>query len=214
MLTVYTPNDVADLLGFDLDIVTEMAEAGRLSGFEVDGEWRISHEALEVDLRSIQASRSRPKPYPLAFHGKESRGTYPSPEAEAPSPHEAHQLEESFQVSIEIENDTSFSGNFYLRLLAEGDNDKWKNFEGTPCSLRDAMLTVQGHISPGEVLPLFNGTLHGHVGDRLFVTVPRQDGIDVSVEKVYVLHDDTGIKLLLKRSGIFNRRNALQFQRP
>ncbi|MDK1021529.1 MAG: hypothetical protein QGD90_07820 [Candidatus Hydrogenedentes bacterium] len=213
MLTVYTPNEVAGLLDFDLGIVTEMAETGRLSGFEVDGEWRITHEALVVDLRRMQASRARSKPLPPASLGGEPWSAAPSPDAEAPSPHEAHQLEESFQLNIEIENNTSFSGDFHLRLLAEGDNDKWKNFEGTACDLRDATVTIQGHLSPGEVIPLFNGILHGNVGDRLFVTVPQQDGIDVPIEKVYVLHADTGIKLLLTQSGIFKKRNALQFQR-
>ena len=213
MQTVYTPNEVAGLLSLDLDIVTEMAETGRLSRFEVDGEWRITHETLVVDLRRMQASRGRPKAFPLAPVDEKTLGAVPSPDAGAPPPHEAHQFEESFRVSIEIENDTSFSGDFHLRLLAEGDNDKWKNFEGTPCDLRDAMVTVQGHLSPGKVIPLFNGTLHGQVGDRLFVTVPRQDGIDVPAEKVYVLHADTGIKLLLTRSGIFTKRNALQFRR-
>ena len=80
------------------------------------------------------------------------------------------------------------------------------------CNLRDAELIVQGHLVPGEVLSLFNGSLHAHIGDRLFVTVPEQDGIDVPAEKVYVLHADTGIKLLLTQSGIFSKRNALRFQ--
>ncbi len=213
MLTIHTPDEVAGLLGLDLDTVTEMAETARLSGFDLDGEWRITHEALVIDLRRMQASRGRPKPFPLAFSEEETRSAAPSPDTGAPSPHEAHQFEESFQVSIEIENDTSFSGDFHLRLLAEGDNDKWKNFDGKPCDLRDAMVTVQGHVGPGEVVPLFNRTLHGHLGDRLFVTVPQQEGIDVPVEKVYVLHADTGIKLLLTQSGIFKKRNALQFHR-
>ncbi len=213
MLTVYTPNEVAGLLGLDLGTVIEMAEIGRLSSFELDGEWRITHEALIIDLRRMQASRGRPRPFPPAFSGEETRSAMSTPDAGPPSSHEVHDPKESFQVSIEIENDTSFSGDFHLRLLAEGDNDKWKNFEGDPCELRDAMVTIEGHVDPGEVVPLFNRTLHGDVGDRLFVTVPEQDGVDVPTEKVYVLHADTGIKLLLTQSGIFKKRNALQFQR-
>jgi len=51
------------------------------------------------------------------------------------------------------------------------------------------------------------------MGDRLFITVPEQDGIDAPAEKVYVLHADTDIKLRLTQSGIFSKRNTLHFQR-
>ena len=213
MQIVYTPREVADLLGLDPDLLGEMIEVGRLSGFRLDNEWRISHDALLADLRRMQVARGTPKRLPLAAIGKELPSLEEPLGDEEVVPEETAHLQETFQVSIEIENDTSYDGNFHLRLLAEGDNDKWKDFDGMECNLRDAELMVQGHLAPGEVLSLFNGTLHAHVGDRLFVTVPQQEGIDVPAEKVYVLDADTGIKLLLTQSGFFSKRYALQFQR-
>ena len=212
MQMLYTPREVAGLLGLDTDLVTEMAEVGRLSGFRLDKEWRISHEALLYDLRRMLAARGAPKRLPLAPIGEELAPLDRLLPAQEIVPEETDDLQETFRVNIQIENATSYAGDFHLRLLAEGNNDKWKNFDGVECNLRDAELIVQGHLVPGEVLSLFNGSLHAHIGDRLFVTVPEQDGIDVPAEKVYVLHADTGIKLLLTQSGIFSKRNALRFQ--
>ena len=213
MQIVYTTSEVADLLGLDPDLVGEMVEVGRLSGFRLDNEWRISRNALLDDLRRMLVARGTPKRLPLAPMGEELPPIDEPLRDDVIVPEETGDLHESFKVSIEIENDTSYAGDFHLRLLAEGDNDTWKDFDGMECNLRDAELMVQGRLAPGEVLSLFDGTLHAHVGDRLFVTVPEQEGIDVPAEKVYVLDADTGIKLLLTQSGFFSKRYALQFQR-
>ncbi len=213
MQTFYTPREIADLLGLDLDHVGEMAKTGQLSGFRLDNEWRISHDALLADLRRMKEARGRPKRLPLAPIDEELPSLDQALIAEEIVPEDTGKIQETFQVSIEIENDTSYTGDFHLRLLAEGDNDTWKNFDGMECNLHDAELMVRGHLAPGEVLSLFHGTLHAHVGDRLFVTVPEQEGIDVPAEKVYVLDADADIKLLLTQSGFFSKRNALQFQR-
>ena len=213
MQIVYTPPEVADLLGLDLDVVGRMAETGQLSGFRLDDEWRISHEALLADLRRMKVARGRPKSLPLAALEEELPPLDQAFHDQDIAPEASEEPHETFHVSIEIENATSYAGDFHLRLLAEGNNDTWKNFDGMACNLRDAELIVQGHLVPGEVLSLFNGTLHALVGDRLFVTVPEQDGIDVPAEKVYVLNADTDIKLLLTQSGFFSKRKALQFQR-
>lgn len=213
MQIVYTPPEVADLLGLDLDLVNEMAETGRLSGFRLDDEWRISHVALLADLRRMKEARGRPEPLPLAALEEELPPLDQAFHDQDIAPEASEEPHETFRVSIEIENDTSYTGGFHLRLLAEGDNDTWKNFEGIECNLHDAEVTVQGHLVPGEVRSLFNGTLLARVGDRLFITVPEQDGIDAPAEKVYVLHADTDIKLLLTQRGFFSKRNTLHFQR-
>ena len=213
MQMLYTPREIANLLGLDLDRVGEMAETGQLSGFRLDNEWRISHDALLVDLCRMKEARGGPKHIPLAPI-KEELPPLDQPLHDQEIAVEEYEVpHETFRVSIEIENDTSYAGGFHLRLLAEGDNDTWKNFEGIECSLHDAEVTIQGHLVPGEVRSLFNGTLQAHVGDRLFITVPEQDGIDAPAEKVYVLDADADIKLLLTQSGFFSKRNALQFQR-
>lgn len=213
MQIVYTPAEVAGLLGLDLDLMGRMADTGQLSGFRLNGEWRISHDALLADLLRMKEARGGPKRLPLAPIDEELPPLGQPLHDQDAAPEESGIPHETFRISIEIENDTSYTGGFHLRLLAEGDNDTWKNFEGIECNLHDAEVTVQGHLVPGEVRSLFNGTLQAHVGDRLFITVPEQDGIDAPAEKVYVLHSDTDIKLLLTQSGFFSKRKALQFQR-
>ncbi len=213
MQTVYTPPEVADLLGLDLVLVNEMAESGRLSGFRIDDEWRITHDALLADLRRMKKARGRPRPLPLAPIQEELPTLDQTLQDQDIAPEKSQEPNETFRVSIEIENDTPYEGKFHLRLLAEGDNDTWKNFEGIECSLHEAEVTIQAQLMPGQVHSLFNGTLQARVGDRIFVTVPQQEGIDAPAEKVYVLDADTNIKLLLTQSGFFKKHNALQFQR-
>lgn len=212
MRIVYTPNEVADLLGLDRETVQEMAGTGRLSGLYLDGEWRISGDALRADLRRIEAARCGSKRLPLATLADDDEPFDMDLVSDSEAPHKVHDDHESFQVRIEIENDTTFSGDFYVRLVAEGDNDTWKNFDGEECELRDAEVTIHKRIAPGESISLFDGTLRAHVGDRLFVTAPEQPGVEVAAEKVYVLDTDTEIRLRLTRKGLFGKRSTLQFQ--
>ena len=144
MQMLYTPREVADVLGLDIDLIDEMAEAGQLSAFRVDNEWRISHDALLADLRRMQTARGAPKHLPLAPIVEELPPLDQPLPPEEFVPEDTHEFQETFQVSIEIENDSSYTGNFHLRLLAEGDNDTWKDFDGMECNLRDAELAVQG----------------------------------------------------------------------
>lgn len=212
MQIVYTPDEVADLLGLDREMVTKMAEMGRLSGLYLDGEWRISDEALRADLRRIEAARSGSKWLPLATLPDDNKPFDTELESNSEASHEVHDDHESFHVSIEIENDTTFSGDFHVRLVAEGDNDTWKNFDGEECELRDAEVTIHKRLAPGESTSLFDGILRAHLGDRLFINVPEQPGVELAAEKVYVLDTDTEIRLRLTRRGLFGKRSTLQFQ--
>lgn len=212
MKIVYTPEEVADLLELDRETVQEMADLGRLSGLYLDGEWRISVDALRGDLRRIEAARKGPKRLPLATLPEDGEAFETNLGSDSHASIEVAGNHKSFQVRIVIENETSFSGDFHVRLVAEGDNDIWKNFDGEECDLRDAEVTIQKRLLPGESVLLFDGILRAHVGDRLFVNAPAQPGVEVAAEKVYVLDTDTEIRLTLTRRGLFGKRSTLQFQ--
>ncbi len=211
MEIVYTAQEVADLLDLDCDTILEMAELGRLSGLYLDSEWRISGDALLADLRRIETARSGSERLPLATLPEDNdlldRELIPDSGASKV----VHDDHESFQVRIVVKNDTAFSGDFHLRLVAEGDNDTWKNFDGEECELRDAEVTIHKRLLPGESILLFDGILRAHIGDRLFVNAPAQPGVEVAAEKVYVLDTDTDIRLTLTRRGLFGKRSTLQF---
>ena len=212
MQIVYTPDEVADLLGLDRDVLHEMADAGRFSGFYLDRDWRISPWALLADLRRIEAARRGFGRLPLAALAEEDESSVMALALDTGTSEGVDDDDESFQVSIEIVNATAFSGDFLVRLVAEGDNDTWKNFDGVECELSDAEITIQKRLGPGESISLFDGTLRAHVGDRLFLTAPEQLGVDVATEKVYVLDGDLDIRLTLAERGLFGKRSTLQFE--
>jgi len=212
MEIVYTAQEVADLLGLDHETILHMAEMGRLSGLYLDNEWRISGDALRADLRRIEAARRGSKRLPLATLPEETDTFDREFISDSGVSAEVHDDHESFQVRIVVENDTAFSGDFHLRLVAEGDNDTWKNFDGEECELRDAEVTIHKRLLPGESILFFDAILRAHIGDRLFVNAPEQPGVEVSAEKVYVLDTDTDIRLTLTRKGLFGKRSTLQFQ--
>src|SRR5947208_3337848 len=64
LLTVLNPAEAADYLGVPESVVAAEAEAGRLPGRKLGGEWRFLALALMEWLRSGQ--RPQPEPRPLS----------------------------------------------------------------------------------------------------------------------------------------------------
>lgn len=213
MSRVYTAEDLSGLLGIGPAEVHKMANEGRLSGFMLGEAWRISETALLADLERIRDSRRTARPLPLA--PVESHEEIPDVSAQTPLEQieAAQNIRERFSVRIEIENDSDYSGDFQLLLEAEGDRDVWESFDGTQCDFHDSEIRVQGRLAPGDILPLFTGILHAKLGDRLFVTVPEQQGIDRLTERVYVLDSDADLRLTIVEGGVFGKRNSLRFKR-
>ena len=213
MSTIYTLEEVAGLLGLDPGDVGTMAVEGKLSGFTINDTWRIHEPALLADLERMRDARRPVHPLPLA--PLDSLEETPDVMRVTPleQAHEKHNLQERFSIRIEIENDSEYSGDFQMSLEAEGDRDLWESFEGTHCDFQDSEIYVTGQLHPGDVISLFKGTLHAKLGDRLFVTVPEQDGIDRLTERVYVLDSDAHLRLTIVEGGMFSKRNSLRFKR-
>ena len=81
------------------------------------------------------------------------------------------------------------------------------------CEIQDAEIRIKHRLGDGDIGLLFEGTLHASFGDRLFVTVPEQSGIDRPSEEVFILDDHTDVKLTLVRSGLFGRHTRIKFTR-
>lgn len=212
MDTLYSPDEVAALLGLEPDAIQAMAESGQLSGFTLDGEWRFARQALRADLLRMRDAIDPPEPLalaPLMSQQETLDDPAPRPEPVRASKH-AH---EAFSVNIHLDNDSKFSGEFEMHLLAEGRDDIWKNFKADECAVDDHELMVKSYLAPGQSLPIFSGSLEAKLGDRLFVTIPKQPGIDQPSEKVFVIDDDTDLKLTMTDVGPRNKKTVLRFKK-
>lgn len=213
---IYTCDDVAEKLGLDVDTVRTMAEEGQLSGFYLGEHWRISRQALRADLMRMRDAIDPPEPVQLAPLTSEQTTLEESTTRAPlkPSPVSMEPEFEYFNISIQLENESDYAGEFKVLMLAEGKDDVWRDFKADTCAVEDHELTIKSHLAPGATKPFFTGSLQAKLGDRLFVTVPRQPGLEEPAEGVFVLDTDADLKLTLTESGILSsKKNTLKFKR-
>ena len=212
MTKVYTADEVAGFLEISPRVVLELADSGRLSGFQVGDEWRTTQAAFVADLRRAQLPIQAARPLPFA-----SRDAVAPIVVDPTTPHDpeskAPEFRERFRIQVDVDNDSQFSGDFHLRVTAEGDNDAWEGLESEGCEVRDGEVQMTRGLAEDDIGVFFTGTLEASYGDRIFITVPEQKGIDRAAEQVYVLEDHTEVKITLTRSGLLGRKTGVRFSR-
>src|SRR6185436_16813528 len=100
------------------------------------------------------------------------------------------------------------TGDFAIYLSTEGSNDRWTVQHACDCERVDSELLVRDSVKYDETVTFFLATLHGDVGDRLFLSIPEQPGVAESAEHTYVLRADLSLRITLTRRGLFGRRGV------
>jgi len=209
---VLTPDDVADRLDLEPDQVERLIEGGFLSGFYLGDHWRMLPSALVDDLDRMQA-QLRPVASPdLAPFNPDGARSFPL-DSEPKRTNPPDTLDRNgFAVCIELENATDYDGEFILYLGAESHDDDWTAPASGGQRFVDGELLVRRTIAPGDTVTLYESTLYGALGDRLFLSIPEQAAVDVEVDRVFVLDDDLFLRLCLTKRGLLGGRRSVKIR--
>ena len=207
---VLTPGDVAETLGLEPDLVVTLFEKGYLSGFRHGDSWRIHKKALIADLERLQRQLKPVAPIQLAPRANTSFRIPPELMPPPTRRQEKSAFPERFAIHIEIDNDSDYAGEFALYLGTENMDGPWTIREALECTEDDSEILVRGKIEPGAVSRFFDAELQGHLGDRLFLAIPEQRGLDEAFEKVFVLEEDLALRLIVHNRGLLSRRRAIR----
>ena len=212
MEMVFTQGETAARLGLSEDETLRLFESGRLSGFQIEGEWRITPIALRGDLERFDRQIAPPAPIPL---GPRSATPFRVPPVLRPSPArlpERREYTRAFTVRILVENDSDYIGDFAMYLSTEGSNDRWTVQHARDCERVDSELLVRDSVNFDETVTFFLGEFHGDVGDRLFLSVPEQPGVSEEFERVFVLQDDLSLRITIANRGLLGRRRSVKIK--
>lgn len=207
---VLTPEETATQLGLETIETLQLFETGRLSGFRLGNDWRITPAALRADLERIQFQIV---PAPPVVLGPPSATAFRVPPTLRPAPPrlpERREFSELFSVRILVENDSDYSGEFALYLATEGSNDRWDIQHAELCERVDSELLVRQNLNFDETITIFVATLQGRLGDRLFLAVPSQPAVTEEFERVFVMQDNLSLRLTLTNRGILGKRRSVR----
>lgn len=207
---VLTPEETAAQLGLETIETLHLFETGRLSGFRLGNDWRITPAALRADLERIQFQIV---PAPPVVLGPPSATAFRVPPTLRPAPPrlpERREFSELFSVRILVENDSDYSGEFALYLATEGSNDRWDIQHAELCERVDSELLVRQNLNFDETITIFVATLQGRLGDRLFLAVPSQPAVTEEFERVFVMQDNLSLRLTLTNRGILGKRRSVR----
>jgi hypothetical protein len=210
MELVWTPGEVAEHLGLEPELVVSLFEKGYLSGFRHGDAWRIHKKALIADLERFRRQLKPAAPIQLAPRANSSFRVPPELMPPAPQRPEKSVYPERFAIHIEIDNDSDYSGEFALYIGTEHADSPWDVRHAEECVQDDSEILVRGSIEPDTVSPFFEGTLQGRLGDRLFLAVPEQRGVDEAFERVFVLESDLALRLIVHNRGLFGRKRGVR----
>ncbi len=205
-----TPGDVARTLGLEPDVVVNLLERGYLSGFRHGDSWLIHKKALIADLERLQRQLKPAPPIALAPRADTSFRIPPEMMPPAIRLPEKSVFPERFAIHIEVDNDSDYAGEFALYLGTENMDGPWEVRRAPECIEDDSEILVRGPIQPGTVAQFFDATLMGHLGDRLFLAIPEQRGVDEAFERVFVLEDDLSLRLTVQNRGLLGRKRGVR----
>ncbi len=209
---VLTPEEAAAHLGLKTADTVNLFESGRLSGFRLGIEWRITPAALRGDLERIGTQIAPPAPPALGPRSETPFRIPPAFRFAPPRLPERRDYSDIFTVRIVVENGTDFEGEFALYLTTEGSNDRWEIKHAHQCERVDSEMLVRDTVSKGEEVLLFSGQLYGRVGDRLFLSVPPQAAVAEETDCVFVLQADLALRISLTNRGLLGRRRGLKIK--
>lgn len=212
MDVVLTPEETAAQLGLETADTVQLFESGRLSGFRLGDEWRVTPAALRSDLERIRSQIAPPAP-PALGPRSESAFRIPPPLRFAPPRlPERRDYSDVFKVRIIVENNADYEGEFALYLTTEGSNDRWEVEHAHLCERVDSEMLIRDTLVRGEKIMLFTGSLCGHVGDRLFLSVPVQAAVSEETDRAFVLQADLALRVTLINRGILGRRRSVKIK--
>jgi hypothetical protein len=212
MEMVLTPEETAVRLGLDTGDTLRLFESGRLSGFHLGGEWRITPAALRADLDRIGLQIAPPAPIAL---GPRAATAFRVPPVLRPAPPklpERREYTQVFNVRVLVENDSDYTGDFAIYLATEGSNDRWTVQHARECERVDRELLVRDSVVFDETVTFFLGALRGDLGDRLFLFVPEQPAVGEEAERVFVLQADLALRITLTNRGLLGRRRGVKIK--
>ncbi len=119
---------------------------------------------------------------------------------------------EEYRLSIDVENETDYTGPFIINVSAEHASSNAEIFGLVDGEIHAQGLRIREFIPDHDAASLFNGTIKAHPGDRIFISVPRQEGFSGTTELVAVMQADSYIKLTLTSSGLLGRKQVVKFK--
>lgn len=212
MELVLTPDETAAQLGLEITDTLQMFETGRLSGFRLGAEWRITPHALRGDLERIGTQLAPPAPLPLGPRAESAFRVAPELRFPPPRLPERRDYSEVFAIRIVVENESDYQGEFAMYLTTEGSNDRWDVKHAHQCERVDSEMLIRDTVIEGEQVLLFAASLHGHIGDRLFLSIPSQSAVPDETDEVYVLQSDLALRVVLTNRGVFGRRRGIKIK--
>ncbi len=209
---VLTPEETAAHLGLDTADTLQLFESGRLSGFRLGNEWRITPPALRGDLERLRMQIAPPAPPALGPRAESAFRIPPALRFTPPRLPERRDYSEVFAVRIVVENDADFEGEFALYLTTEGSSDRWEVKHAHQCERVDSEMLIRDTLARGESIMLFAAALYGHVGDRLFLSVPPQAAVTEEIDRVFVLQADLALRITVTDRGLLGRRRGVKIR--
>jgi hypothetical protein len=209
---VLTPGEVAERLELEPDLVVSLFEQGYLSGFRHGDSWRITLPALTADLERL---RRQLEPEPKAQLAPKADSAFRVPPAlfpKIPRLPEKSVYPERFEIAITVENESDYAGQFALYLGTENSEGPWDVRHGGEIIQDEFEILIRGTIAERETTEFFEGTLQGTLGDRLFIAVPEQTGVDEALEKVFVLEDDLTLRVIVSNRGLLGRKRGVRIK--
>jgi excisionase family DNA binding protein len=116
----------------------------------------------------------------------------------------------SYRVRVLVANETGHRGPLRFRLASD-----------TPVGLRAAqharcdagnMVELAVHLDPAYAATLFDGVVITPADAHLFVSVPKQPGLDTQSEDVLLFRQDVEVTAHLRREGSISDRSVLKFE--
>jgi len=209
---VFTPEETAAQLGLETADTIKLFESGRLSAFRLGSDWRITPAALRGDLERIGTQLSPPDLPALGPRADSPFRVPPELRFAPPRLPERRDYSEVFAVRIVAENESDYQGEFAIYITIEGSGDRWEVKHAHQCERVDSEMLVRDTLTEGEQVLMFAGALYGHVGDRVFVSVPSQAAVTEALDHVSVLQGDLALRITLVNRGLLGRRRGLKIR--
>jgi hypothetical protein len=127
-------------------------------------------------------------------------------------PVENQQDFQTVRLSIDLNNESGYEGDFDINLTGEKGQSHSILFESMNKKITSNGLKLSQRIESYSNAPLFNELIHVHPGDRLFVTVPKQESVKSTREEVLVVQGDVQVIITLSAKGFLGARGSVKFK--
>jgi hypothetical protein len=119
---------------------------------------------------------------------------------------------QTVRLSIDLINESGYTGEFDINLTGEKGLPNSILFESVSNHRTSNGLKLSRQIESYSNTPLFNELVHVRPGDRLYVTVPKQESLKATQEKVLVVQGDVQLIITLSAKGFLGSRGTVKFK--